>query len=82
MTVGNDRVTRIKDQLTWHKKIGGDANIPPGFHSFRKPKAWVVMVKAVQRHRLGTAHRKLKGIHFDHTQTPNIQSRHRTREDQ
>ncbi|KAF9779018.1 hypothetical protein BJ322DRAFT_1113877 [Thelephora terrestris] len=54
-----DRSERIKQQLSWHKRIGRDVNIPAGFHAFRKAKAWGAMVKAVQRHQLGTSHRKL-----------------------
>ena len=59
MKVGGDRADRIKDQLTWHKKIGGDASIPKNFHKFRKGKAWVVMIKAVERHLRGVAHLKV-----------------------
>ena len=62
MTVDGDKAARIKEQLSWHKRIGGDVNVPAGFHAFRKAKAWVAMVKAVQRHLHGTAHQKLKGI--------------------
>lgn len=63
LTVDGDRVGRIKEQLSWHKRIGGDVNIPRGFHAFRKAKAWVVMVKAVQRHQHGVAHRKLPSMY-------------------
>jgi len=62
MKVGGDTADRIKEQLSWHRKVGGDVNIPPGFHALRKAKAWVVMIKAVQRHRNGVSHRKLKGM--------------------
>jgi hypothetical protein len=69
MTVGGDKAARIKEQLSWHKRIGGDVNIPSGFHSFRKVKAWVAMVKAVQRHLHGVSHQKLKGARIRFTQT-------------
>ena len=62
MTVDGDRVTRIKEQLSWHRRIGGDVNIPTGFHNFCETKTWVAMIQAVQRHLCGEAHRKLKGI--------------------
>lgn len=67
MTVDGDRADRIKEQLSWHKRVGGDVNIPAGFHAFRKTKAWVAMIKAVQRHQHGVAHRKLKGMCIEHT---------------
>ena len=70
MTADNDKAGRIKNQLTWHKRVGKDVNIPAGFHAFRKAKAWVAMVKAVERHLHGVAHRKLKGMHIKYTQTP------------
>jgi hypothetical protein len=50
MTVDGDRADQIKGQLSWHKSIGGDVNIPHGFHA---------MVNAVRRHLRGVAHRKL-----------------------
>lgn len=61
MTVDRDKADRIKQQLSWHRRIGGDVNIPTRFHEFRKAKAWVVMIQAVRRHLHGVAHRKLKG---------------------
>lgn len=66
MTVDKDTVARIKEQLSWHKRVGKDVNIPKGFHSFRKTKAWVAMIQAVRRHQCGTAKQKLKGtcIHY------------------
>lgn len=67
MTVDHDKVGRIKDQLSWHRKISGDVNIPTGFHAFCKAKAWAAMIKAVQRHRQGVAHRKLKGMWTEHS---------------
>jgi len=63
MSVGRDTAKRIKTQLTWHRRIGGDVNIPTRFHGFRKAKAWIAMVKAVQRHKRGISHRKLKGMY-------------------
>ena len=44
MTVDGDRADRIKRQLSWHKQIGKDVNIPTGFYSFHKVKAWVAMI--------------------------------------
>src|SRR3977135_1445962 len=35
-TMGQDRVERMKTQLRWHRVIGGDEDIPSGFHSFKK----------------------------------------------
>jgi len=67
MTAGHDKVDRIKEQLSWHKRIGRDVNIPAGFHSFRKAKAWVAMIQAVQRHLHGVAHKKLKGTGMQST---------------
>ena len=64
MMVDGDKVVRIKDQLSWHRHIGGDVNIPKGFHGFRKAVAWVAMIQAVQRHALGIADQKLKGVHI------------------
>jgi hypothetical protein len=62
MTVGKDKVERIKEQLSWHRCIGMDVNIPAGFHAFRKAKAWAVMVRAVRRHQDGVAHQKFEGV--------------------
>jgi hypothetical protein len=62
MSVDGDRSERIKQQLSWHKQIGQDVNIPAGFHAFRKAKAWVTMVKAVRRHQHGISHQKLPGM--------------------
>ena len=67
MTVDKVRAERIKEQLSWHRKIGGDVNIPKGFHKFRKGKAWVAMVQAVRRHLRGKAHQKIKGVYNQHT---------------
>lgn len=64
MTMDKDNAERIKEQLSWHKRVGEDVNIPAGFHSFRKAKAWVAMVKAVRRHLDGVAHEKLKGSYL------------------
>jgi len=66
MTVDGDNVARIKQQISWHKRIGGDLNIPPRFHGFRKAKAWVAMVWAVQRHQRGVVQRKLKGVYIEY----------------
>jgi len=67
MTVSGDKVDRIKEQLSWHKRIGRDVNIPAGFHAFRKAKAWVAMIQAVQRHLHGVAHQKIKGTGIQST---------------
>ena len=64
MTVDGDKVTRIKGQLSWHRHVGGDVNIPKGFHGFRKVVAWVAMVRAVERHAHGVADQKLKGMYM------------------
>jgi hypothetical protein len=66
MTVDGDRADRIKEQLSWHRRIDGDVNIPTRFHEFRKAKAWVAMIQAVQRHLDGVAHQKLKGTCTKH----------------
>lgn len=60
-TANGITLKEIKEQLSWHKRIGGDVNIPAGFHSFRKAKAWVAMVRAVWRHVNGVAREKLQG---------------------
>jgi hypothetical protein len=82
MTVDGDRADRIKGQLSWHKSIGGDVNIPHGFHAFRKAKAWVAMVNAVRRHLRGVAHRKLKGTYTKICKCLNLSDFHRTGGDQ
>ena len=64
MTVDGDKVTRIKGQLSWHRHVGGDINIPKGFHGFCKVVAWVAMVRAVERHAHGVADQKLKGMYM------------------
>ena len=61
MTIGGDKGPRIVKQLTWHWRIGGDVNIPKGFHSFHKAKAWAIMVQAVWRHLHGVAKQKIEG---------------------
>ena len=63
MTVDGDKVAWIKEQLSWHRHIGKDVNIPSGFHSFRKAKAWVAMIQAVRRNLCGEAHLKTKGTY-------------------
>lgn len=82
MTVKADKVDRIKEQLFWHKRIGGDINIPAGFHSLHKAKAWVVMVRAVQRHLHGVAHQKLKGTYQVYILSTTLNASHRTGGDQ
>jgi len=49
-TIKDDRVERMKDQLRWHRAIGGDSEIPSGFNSFKKEKLWDTMKQAVKRH--------------------------------
>lgn len=64
MTANGDKATRIKDQLSWHRHVGGDVNIPKGFHAFRKAIAWAAMIRAVQRHARGVADQKLEGMYI------------------
>jgi len=47
----DDRVERMKTQLRWHRVIGGDDDIPPGFYNFNKQKLWDTMDQAIKRHR-------------------------------
>lgn len=61
-TVDGITLKEIKEQLSWHKRIGGDVNIPPRFHSLRKVRAWVAMVRAVWRHVNGVVGEKHQGI--------------------
>jgi len=49
-TIQGDRVERMKKQLRWHRIIGGDKAIPPGFNSFTKQKLWETMGEAIERH--------------------------------
>jgi hypothetical protein len=62
MTVDGDKAALIKEQLSWHRHIGKDVNIPSGFHAFRKAKAWVAMIQAVKRHLRGEADLKTEGM--------------------
>jgi hypothetical protein len=48
--IEDDRVERMKTQLRWHREIGGDREIPTGFHSFKKEKLWDTVNQAVKRH--------------------------------
>ena len=52
---GGDTAKRIQTQIMWHRRIGGDVNIPTGVHKMKKAKAWVIMVQAVRRHLSGTS---------------------------
>lgn len=52
-TIGQDRVDRMKNQLRWHRVIGGDEDIPSGFYNFNKQKLWDTMVQAIERHESG-----------------------------
>ena len=45
-----DTTKRIQRQVMWHRRVGGDVDIPPGVHKMKKAEAWVVMIKAVERH--------------------------------
>lgn len=63
LTIDGVNARLINKQLRWHKRIGGDVNIPNGYSTFRKAKAWVAMVKAVQRYKRGISRRKLEGTH-------------------
>ena len=51
--IKQDRVERMKEQLRWHRTIGGDGDIPPGFNNFNKEKLWDTMVQAIERHGRG-----------------------------
>jgi hypothetical protein len=55
---GGDTAQRIQKQVMWHRRIGGDVNIPTGVHKMKKAEAWVVMVQAVRRHLSGTSAEK------------------------
>jgi len=52
---GSDTGKRIQRQITWHRRIGGDVNIPTGVSKMKKEEAWVEMVRAVRRHLSGTS---------------------------
>ena len=45
-----DTAKRIQRQVMWHRRVGGDVDIPPGVHKMKKAEAWIVMIEAVQRH--------------------------------
>jgi len=47
---GGYTVKQIREQITWHRKIGQDIHIPTGVHKMKKAEVWVVMVRAVRRH--------------------------------
>ena len=68
-TMDGITLKEIKEQLSWHKRIGHDINIPPGFHSFRKARAWVALVRAVWRHVNGVARENLNGICVQYLRT-------------
>jgi hypothetical protein len=55
---GGDTAKRIQTQIMWHRRIGGDVNIPTGVHKMKKTEAWVIMVQAVRRHLSGTSANK------------------------
>lgn len=46
---------KIQEQIRWHRRIGGDTNLPTGVSKMKKAEAWVVMVRAVRRHLSGTS---------------------------
>lgn len=46
---------QIQAQIMWHRRIGGDVNIPARVHNMKKGEAWVAMVRAVRRHLSGTS---------------------------
>lgn len=48
--IEDDRVDRMKEQLRWHREIGGDKDIPP-YSNLKKPALWDAMNRAVQRYR-------------------------------
>ena len=45
-----DTAKRIQKQVVWHRRIGGDVDIPPYVSRMKKNEAWDVMVNAVRRH--------------------------------
>jgi len=45
----DDRVTRMKTQLKWHREIDGDKDIPKNFHDFNKQKLWDTMNEAIEK---------------------------------
>lgn len=49
MTIVTDRLTRIRQQLIWHRDIGNDVNLK-GIHKMKKEEAWTNMIDAVRRH--------------------------------
>ena len=49
-TINDARVDTMKKQLRWHRDIGGDDEIPPGFHHFKKVELWDTVTEAVKRH--------------------------------
>jgi len=51
-------VKQIQDQIKWHRRIGGDVNIPKNVDRRKKEGAWAIMVQAVQRHLSGTSAEK------------------------
>jgi len=57
---GEDTAKRIQAQIMWHRRIGGDVNIPTGVHKMKKAEAWTAMVRAVRRHLSGTSTEKGK----------------------
>jgi len=59
MTIKEDRLSRIRRQLVWHRDIGKDANLK-GIHNMNKNKAWTNMICAVRRHCEGTS--RIKGM--------------------
>lgn len=65
MTIEDARVETMKTQLRWHRAIGGDSEIPTGFHNFKKEKLWDTVNEAVKRHRERNASSKGKlTLHF------------------
>ena len=49
-TINQDRVKRMTRQLQWHRDIGNDNDIPPGFHSFNKQELWDSINQAIERY--------------------------------
>jgi len=45
-----DTAKRIQKQVVWHRRIGGDVDIPPYVSKRKKTEAWAAMVDVVRRH--------------------------------
>ena len=57
LTAGKDRLSRIHQQLVWHRDIGKNVNLK-GIHNMNKEQAWANMICAVRRHNKGISSTK------------------------